>query len=101
MSKPTEPPQPNAADYDEHASYLICRGDFEQARVALLARDALRADGDTSTVPSPRPPITSREYLEAAEEWEAEGKHEHAFRARQRAAELSAQENDTQREGGL
>ena len=87
-----------AADYDEHASWLIRKGKFELARLALLVRNSLREQGDTSTEPTPVGPLGPEAYLEAAAEWEAEGKHQMAAAARLRAAELRLERGDADNE---
>ena len=98
MSEPSKPAPPTAADYDEHAGWLIRRGKFQLARLAVLTRNSLRAQGDTSTEPSPLPPITARDYLDAAEDWEAEGNHKFAAAARARAAELQLGEPNSEQQ---
>jgi hypothetical protein len=78
--KPTEF---NAVDYDEAASGYISKGQFELARLALLKRNALRQEGDTSTAPTP---FQAEDYEELALKLDSEGNYSLANTARTVAA---------------
>lgn len=80
----------NAVDYEQACVGFFKQADFELARLSIAIAKHLRANGDTSTAPSP---VGPNDHEAAAAEFEKQGNPDLAARCRSRAEQLRAAGN--------